>query len=207
MSGRSPRIISIKGTKLGTWFEGSLVKLNENGVPIEFYVAKHDYEPELNGSGRTLLVRKDCYAKSVFGTNTAYAGNTLDSLLNNTYLQLLEQRIQTLIGTTTFYYTVGNGDSTLTTLSRAVFALSISELGRNTNNANVEGSELPNYETLRKSDNSHWTRTPMKTSASTAYYFTAAGTRSSDTVNTNDYARPAFTLPADIMVLEDGTIA
>ena len=207
MSGRSPRIISIKGTKLGTWLEGSLVKLNENGVPIEFYVAKHDYEPELNGSGRTLLVRKDCYDSCVFGTTTAYAGNTLDSLLNNTYLQLLEQRIQTLIGTTTFYYTVGNGDSTLTTLSRAVFALSISELGRNTNNANVEGSELPNYETLRKSDNNHWTRTPMKTSTSTAYYFTAAGTRNSDTINTNYHARPAFTLPAEIMVLEDGMIA
>ena len=33
---------------------GNIVKINENNSPIEFYVAKHDYESELNGTGRTL---------------------------------------------------------------------------------------------------------------------------------------------------------
>ena len=47
--------------RLSDMEEGALVKLKESGSPVEFYVAKHDYESELNGSGRTLLVRKDCY--------------------------------------------------------------------------------------------------------------------------------------------------
>ena len=33
-------------------------ELKENGVLVEYYVAKHDYEPDLNGSGRSLVVRR-----------------------------------------------------------------------------------------------------------------------------------------------------
>ena len=40
--------------------EGTLVKMNESGAPVEFYVAQHDYESELHGAGRTLVVRKYC---------------------------------------------------------------------------------------------------------------------------------------------------
>ena len=42
-------------TTLGNKSVGSIVKLKENGVLVDFYVAKHDYENGLNGSGRTLL--------------------------------------------------------------------------------------------------------------------------------------------------------
>ena len=47
-------------TTLGNKSVGSIVKLKENGVLVDFYVAKHDYENGLNGMGRTLVVRKDC---------------------------------------------------------------------------------------------------------------------------------------------------
>lgn len=43
---------------LGSKAVMSTVKLKENGTLVEFYVAKHDYESGLNGSGRTLIVRK-----------------------------------------------------------------------------------------------------------------------------------------------------
>lgn len=49
------------GTAIGDLDEGAIIKLNESGAPVEFYVAKHDYEPDLNGAGRTLVVRKDVY--------------------------------------------------------------------------------------------------------------------------------------------------
>lgn len=49
------------GTPLSDIPEGTLVKINESGSPVEFYVAKHDYETGLNGAGRTLLVRRYCY--------------------------------------------------------------------------------------------------------------------------------------------------
>ena len=49
------------GKPLGNFSEGDIIQLNEGGVPVDFYVAKHDYESGLNGAGRTLVVRKDVY--------------------------------------------------------------------------------------------------------------------------------------------------
>lgn len=53
--------VSLKGTLLSDLTEGSVVLIQENDIKAEFYIAKHDYESSLNGAGRTLLVRKDCY--------------------------------------------------------------------------------------------------------------------------------------------------
>ena len=47
------------GTPLSELTEGTIIKINENGSPVEFYLAKHSYEPTLNGEGRELVVRKD----------------------------------------------------------------------------------------------------------------------------------------------------
>lgn len=57
--------------------EGGIVKINESGNPVDFYVAKHDYESDLNGAGRTLMVRKDCYDDRVWdsGRVNAYANS------------------------------------------------------------------------------------------------------------------------------------
>ena len=43
---------------LGSKAEGSIIKLKENGVLVDFYIAKQNYESGLNGSGRVLVVRK-----------------------------------------------------------------------------------------------------------------------------------------------------
>ena len=43
------------GKQLSDYAEGDIVKINENGTPVEFYVAKHNYQTRLNGTGRTLL--------------------------------------------------------------------------------------------------------------------------------------------------------
>ena len=52
----------IAGTPLSQLAEGTLIKILENGSPVEFYLAKHSYEPILNGEGRELLVRKDIHS-------------------------------------------------------------------------------------------------------------------------------------------------
>ena len=41
-------------TSLGNLDEGAIITLNESGNPVEFYLAKQDYESGLNGAGRTL---------------------------------------------------------------------------------------------------------------------------------------------------------
>ena len=64
-------------TTLGNKSVGSIVKLKENGVLVDFYVAKHDYENGLNGSGRTLVVRKDCYDTRQWHTSNVNAYATI----------------------------------------------------------------------------------------------------------------------------------
>lgn len=197
------------GKKLGVIDVGTMIKLNERGSPVEFYIAKHDYESGLNGTGRTLIVRKDCYDMRVFGdSNNAYANNALDSWLCNTYLKLLDADIQAAIGTTKFYYTPGNGNTTVTTLQRAVFQLSLTELGKSATYANTEGTALPIASTLQIAYRNgsavrQWTRTPR---ASGSYYVCCLNSNGSIAIDGCNYSygsRPAFTLPSDFIITDD----
>lgn len=191
--------------KLSDYAHGEIVKLNENGSPVEFYVAKHDYESGLNGAGRTLLVRKDCYDKRLLGSNNAYASSTMNSFLNGTYKNLHDAVVQTAMGTTKFYHTPGDNNFTVTTLSRSIFLLSVTEYGMSHSYVKVEGSALPIASTLQKANLNgsavtQWTRSP--TSAGDGYDHHACiytdGRVGSDWSYQNEYgSRPAFTLPAE----------
>lgn len=44
---------------LGNIAEGTIAKIYEGGVPTEFVVAEHNYESKKNGTGHTLVVRKN----------------------------------------------------------------------------------------------------------------------------------------------------
>lgn len=191
------------GKQLSDYTEGDIVKINENGSPVEFYVAKHDYESGLNGLGRTLVVRKDCYDNRVWGNNYAniYASSDLDSWLNSTYKALLDADIHSLIGTTKIRYTPGSGNWTVDTLERAVFALSATELGQSASWFNVEGSALPIANTLKVahlngSANTQWTRSPNTYNISLAVFLQANGAVSENGVFVRYGSRPAFTLPS-----------
>lgn len=202
-----------KGIPLNTITPGAILYMKESGSPVPFYIAKHDYESGLNGAGRTLLVRKDCYDMRAFSSrNNAYADSSLDSWLCNTYLKLLDADIQAAIGTTKFYYTPGNGNTDVTTLQRAVFQLSVTELGKSVIDANTEGSALPIASTLQiayrnGSAVDQWTRTPRTGNTREVHVLSNYG---GDL--TYDYyyptgSRPAFTLPATTAVTAnpDGT--
>lgn len=195
---------------------GSLVKINENGVPAEFYVAKHDYETELNGTGRTLLVRKDCHSIGPWNNSSVntYASSAIDAWLNGEYMSLLDVLIQEKIGNTTFYYTIGGGNKTIETLSRPVFLLSVTELGTsNSSYCNVEGSALPIADRLaianiNGSPTNQFTRSPSFQNNYPFGVVTNGGYGSSSTSSANSGRRPAFTLPAtECYVLDDDTVA
>ena len=202
------------GIPLSTVALGDILMLNENGSPVPFYVCKHDYESGLNGAGRTLVVRKDCYDKRAFSTNgNAYANSSLSSWLCNTYLKLLDTDIQAAIGTTKFYYTIGNGNNTVTTLQRAVFQLSLTELGRSYSYANTEGSALPIASTLQIAHPNigdygipQWTRTPH-TLLEWAWRLNSDGESSAESGSSTNGSRPAFTLPGTLGLAQnaDGT--
>lgn len=195
---------------LSDYAEGDIIKLNEGGSPVEFYVAKHDYESGLNGAGRTLAVRKDTYDDRVWdiGNVNAYASSDLDAWFNGTYKNLLDPAIQTAIGMTKFYYTPGNGNWTVRTLERAVFALSAKELGRSASGVNVEGSALPIASTLRITyrngiDTTQWTRSPNPDVTDSAVHLNSNGLIRFEYCDRSRGSRPVFTLPSTILINPD----
>ena len=200
------------GIPLNTITPGAILYLNESGSPVPFYIAKHDYESGLNGAGRTLVVRKDCYDNHVFGSINTYANSSLDTWLCDTWIKLMDASVQTKIGTTRFYYTVGGGDLAVKILQRAVFQLSVAELGRTISGAEDEGSVLPIsiiLETAYRNGAAtiQWTRTPSPRNIYIAYGFDETGAPKTYRCDSSHGARPAFTLPATTAVIAnpDGT--
>ena len=201
-------------TTLGNKSVGSIVKLKENGVLVDFYVAKHDYENGLNGSGRTLVVRKDCYDTRQWHTSNvnAYATSVIDTWLNSTYKNLLDADIRGVIGTTKIKYTPGNGNTTVGTLERAIFLLSVTELGKTASYANTEGTALSIASSLQiaylnGSAVVQWTRSPYTYYANYAYYLYTNGSVNSNSCSSTYGSRPAFTLPSTLSVSDDGSVS
>lgn len=198
-------VVPVRDKILSDYGEGEIVKLNENGSPVEFYVAKHDYESALNGYGRTLLVRKDCYTTGQWNSSNinAYSGSTIDTWLNGTYKGLLDSKVQDVISTTKFYYTPGNGNATVTELERSIFILSYTELNGTGVSATVEGTALDVASSLQiaylnGSAVDQWTRSPncvMNTVYVFYLYSNSQGYANGEYCNYSKGYRPCFTLP------------
>lgn len=137
--------------------EGKTVLMDEGSNVVEFIVAKHDYESELNGAGRTLLVRRYAATRGM-AWNTSYystyASSSINYWLNGTYLDGFSSAQKASIGKTTFYYTPGfsstdfsSGSSKVSTLSQSVFLLSAHEIGLESTGSDVAGwtSRSPEY--------------------------------------------------------------
>ena len=200
-------------TTLGNKATGSIIKLKENGTLVDFYVACHNYEQSLNGAGRTLVVRKDVYDQRAWHSSNvnAWASCTMRSWLNSTYKALLDADIQEAMGTTTYRYTPGNGNNTVTTRSDAVFLLSLTELGQSHTYANVEGSALPIASTLQiayqgGSATTQWTRSPYTNYTGVAWWLDSDGGIGSNFCTVTYGSRPAFTLPSSLYVSDDGSV-
>lgn len=201
---------------LGSKAEGSIIKLKENGVLVEFYIAKQNYESGLNGAGRVLVVRKDCYDQRQWHSSNinAYASSAIDTWLNGTYKNLLDANIRTAMGTTKIYYTPGNGNNSKTTLQRSVFLLSATELGQSHTYMNAEGTALSstvlNLLKIAKLNGSaypQWTRSPYTVSTNLAWNLGSDGSLVSSVCSYTRGSRPAFTLPSSLYVSDDGSVS
>lgn len=204
--------------QLGQVAVGTIVKLNENGSPVEFIVGRQNYESGLNGNGRTLLIRIGSGYTMQWGpismSDPLYAASTVDTWLNTTYKSMLDAPIQEAIATTKFYYTPSGGASR-STLERAVFLGSATEFGfSNSPNGyvtfNTEGSPLPEniVEKIQYPPES-WTRTPtaqFRVAISThgSSWVPVLGAKAPDFITHVD---PFFTLPSTFYVNDDGEIS
>lgn len=204
--------------QLGQVAVGTIVKLNENGSPVEFIVGRQNYESGLNGNGRTLLIRIGSNYTMQWGPSSMsdplYAASTVDTWLNTAYKAMLDAPIQEAIATTKFYYTPSGGASR-STLERAVFLGSATEFGfSNSPNGyvtfNTEGSPLPeNIVDKIQYPPESWTRTPtaqFRVAISThgSAWVPVLGAKAPDFITHVD---PFFTLPSTFYVNDDGEIS
>lgn len=192
---------------LGSVAAGTVVKINESGAPVEFYVATQNYESGLNGPGRTLLVRKNAYGKQQWNSTSlnTWSSSTLLSWLNNTYKSFLDSWVQNLIGSTTYYYTPGNGYWNVTSKSDSVFILSAAELGQSNSEAKPEGSVLPTSDMLQTGIIC-FTRTPYTGNNSSVWWLASKNYISATPCTSSINVVPVFTLPDNLYVSDDGTV-
>ena len=202
---------SIVGIMLSTLSEGTLIKINENGSPVEFYIVAHDYESESNGTGRIAVLRKDGYNQydmtsihSSGGTLIPIYGSMDDSCpiiraLNTNYYNLFSSKVKTAIGNTTVtcHHKTNNY---LSNSTRHIHIPSITEykltnsglgyypdigtpwvIGDSIRICHVNGIAVE-----------HWTRTINDSYCS---YVDASGRGDWTYGTTSKYARPLFTLP------------
>ncbi len=204
-------------TPLAELPEGSIIKLNEDDAPVEFYIAEHNYESDLNGAGRTLLVRKDCYASynlaNYSSPSNYFPDTSVYTILNGTYKVKLDAAVRIAMGTTSFKTVktsrnlMNNTTSgTMTTVSAAVFVLSKTEINNSTNYNLSEGAQLPISDTLKialfNGKAVNWiTRSSSELNA--IYYVSSSGSISAVYYHQNSdnyYMRPVFTLPETMEV-------
>ena len=182
--------------------EGQIIQLPEDGHMVEFYVAKINYEPELNGAGRLLLVRKGRHSNRQWNLTGAltWEGSSLLTWYNSTYKSLFPEEVQTAMGTTTYRFTKGDTGA-VATRADSVFALSLTELGETGLVVNTEGSKLPISDMLQVMEGdaygTQWTRSfDPEDDETSARYISATGAPGATLATSVQGARPVFTLPS-----------
>lgn len=199
--------------KLSTKAIGSIVKIKENGTPVNFIVLQHGYPA--SGNGRTLLLREALYNTRTFDSgNNDYASSDIDTWLNGTYLNLIDADIRSQIAAVNIKSSTGNGTYNVRDLSRKVFLLSYTEVGfSGSSYAKVEGTALSYFNSnskriayLNGAAAVWWLRSPLTGSTSSAWLVYTGGVSYYGSVTYSYGSRPAFTLPSSLSVSDDGSV-
>ena len=163
------------------------------------------------------MVRKNNYNRYRWDSNNvnAWANSSMRSWLNVNYPTTLQESTLEKIGTTTYYFTLGNGDSTITSRADAFFILSLGELNlSHYGEADDEGSPLSIASTLQISHNNdglsedQWNRTPNTQinyggGNTEVFRLENDGSVHSTRCDAFSGAQPCFTLPSTTTVDEN----
>ena len=214
--------------KLGSKGIGSIVKIKVGGVAKDFIVVHQGkpssvYDDSCNG---TWLLMKDIYENSQWHrTNTNdYAGSTTHSYLNGNFYNLIDSEIRAAIKQVKIPYQKGTGWGSLATggngLSTKVFLLSGYEVGWAHNALPKDGAKLDyfgsgsggNSKRVAYNNGSNastwWLRSPYTVNRDTAWTVLTDGSCDNKLCEQNTCGvRPAFILPAELWVRDDGSIA
>lgn len=215
--------------RLDSFAVGDTVKISEAGIPAEYLIVHKGlpsslYDVSCDG---VWLVRRDIKEKRAWHNSNVndYENSDIHNYLNTTFLALFGRAIQEKIKQVKIPYRAGSGTSTTVSsgangLSCKVFLLSCYEVGwSGFSNMPPDGVKLDYFSAgdtaeakakrvaLRNNTAQSWyQRTPYSGSAIRCWYVTTEGGRGYADCSTTQSARPALILPADLSVLDDGTI-
>ena len=152
--------------------------------------------------GGVVLVRKNIYSNSAFGSNANYPNGTLDNLIKTTIYNEMPQQLRDKMMDVSFTLS-GSGN-----ITRKMFAITYTMAGFGNHNGVAEGKALQLYtsntsriKTLNGSAASWWLSSQF--SSRNAWLVYSAGSAGNDVYPSSAYGVvPAFAIPQSMM-LED----
>ena len=203
--------------KLSTKAVGSIVKIKVNGAAKDFIIVHQGlpssaYDASCNG---VWVVMKDIYTTSTFGNNNSYKDSSIHSYLNSTFYNLIDSQIRAVIKQVKIPYTNSGVQSGANGLSTKVFLLSGTEVGfSGVSYMNTEGAKLSYFDSASKrvayngsSAAEWWLRSPLTYNSNYVWSVGSDGSYDHWYCNNTCGVRPAFVLPSELVVSDDGTVS
>lgn len=214
--------------KLSTKAVGSIVKIKVNGAAKDFIIVHQGlpssaYDASCNG---VWVVMKDIYTTSTFGNSNSYKDSSIHSYLNSTFYNLVDSEIRAAIKQVKIPYQNGTGSGgSLATgangLSTKVFLLSGYEVGWTTSDNSYfprDGAKLDYFGSgsggnskrvaYNGSDAAEWwLRSPGAGNGNGVWRVGSGGSYADWRYISTVGVRPAFVLPSELVVSDDGTVS
>lgn len=204
--------------RLGTKAVGSIVKIKVNRASKDFIVVQQGnpntstYDSSCAG---TWLLMKDIYTTSTFGNNNSYKDSSIHTYLNGTFYNLIDSNIRAAIKQVKIPYTNSGIQSGANGLSTKVFLLSGTEVGfSNASCTTTEGTKLAYFDSASKciayngsSAAGWWLRSPITYNTNYVWYAKSDGSIDFWYCHNACGVRPAFVLPCELVVSDDGTVS
>lgn len=211
---------------------GSIVKVKENGVPVDYIVVNQGipqnsplYDESCNG---TWLLRKDIYANAVWdaGNENAYGPSDVNTnYLPNTILPLYDSDFQNVIKQVKIPYVNGTGSSPVASgadgLSTKLFLLGGYEVGFSQSDSQLipidgtkldyflsgTGTDANNKRNAKLNENiSMWMLRSPNTYDTNSIWRIAVDGYDTPFANISSGIRPAFILPTNLLIDSDNNI-
>ncbi len=207
--------------KLGTKAVGSIVKIKVNGAAKDFIIVHQGlpssaYDASCNG---VWVVMKDIYTTMKWdGSNNDYLNSDMTAYLNGTFISLIDADIRNAIKQVKIPYTNYSNNNVMSGsngLSCKVFLLSGTEVGfSGVSYMNTEGAKLSYFNSASKriayngsSAAVWWLRSPYTDNNNGVWYVDTDGSYFSRWYGSSYGVRPAFVLPSELVVSDDGTVS
>lgn len=216
--------------QLGSVAVGSIVKINENGSPVNYIVVHQGrpsqmYDASCDG---TWLLRQACIKEDGWASNFNLIDQSyIQEYFNSNMLALYDSEIQGKIKTVKIPYCPGNNSSSVNSgangLSCKVFPLGAIEVGLLTNSSIpndgakldyfIEGTDSSANDkrtaTLKQNGavTDWWLRTPYARNREDVCFIQHYGALSWQAPDISAGYRPTIILPTNLFVLDDGSIS